>query len=438
MSSDVSLTGGGSSSITSPDTILSATTSSTSPITSTTPDTITKSTAKAAAKNPAAYNPELLQGMFLLWSMGSNSLALQNLAGGAEATTVKSANSIDTAAFLAQTQLKYEEICTNVLTAWSNSIHQQNEEIKKEMKSQAYQEWEKVHGHDGYESWLNTLSPEQRLQVQTYPHLDKTSNILDGLNDYLVKIKTSQDLKLNQDLPFITAALMTAGTFSALPDTVSTTQILVKPLKDAGDKILTQYAPNQAAELGYLGALFMNGASYFALGQTVAKTGAPEKEINYEFAKNYGQKVLSLVNGSEFNSMAMALLTNRIEGGETLSEERIQNLVMSVKIVMLSTALALLYKTESSFKGVGGGITGVEFTGLVNGNEKLADSQLKKDLVNEIAVARDRMPDNGTRLITGLSVYVDQARSSKDLIDVGGILNNLVYDHEAAGTTFAV
>lgn len=441
MQPDVNLTGGGSSSVTVPALV-------TPPITSTTTgsaadrDTISKSTAKKAAKQATSYSPELLQAMYMLWSMGGhNSLALQQLSGGASATSVKGVGSqpISTEAFLMQTQLKVDQICVNVLNAWSESIHQQGEEIKREMKTEAYRHWQDVHGHDGYESWLNTLSPEQRLQVETYPHLDKASNIHEGisgsLSDYLVKIKTSDDPKLSQNLPFITAAVVVTGVTSQVPDTVSTSQILVQPIKDASDRILTHYAPNHAAELGYLGTLVMTGSSYFALGQTVPKAGDEPAVINFEFAKNYAQKVLSVVNGSEFNSLAMAIYTNRIEGGEKLSEERVQELAKGLKIVLFSTALALLYKTESSFKGQGGGITGQEFAALVGGNPGLADSQLKKDLVAGIAEAGANW--NSGPLISSITAYVDQARKSSDLIDIGGLLNNIAYDQEAAGSVFA-
>jgi hypothetical protein len=308
------------------------------------------------------------------------------------------------------------------------------------MKTEAYQHWLDDHCSNGYQKWLDSLSPEQRLQELTYPHLDKVADINDGisgsLGDYLTKIKTSDDVRLTQDLPFITAAVVTTGVTTTIPDTVTTSQILVQPIKDATDRILAQYTPNHASELGYLGAIMMSGSSLFALGQTLPKLGVPENEFNFEFAKNYAQKVLTAVNGSEFNTIAMALLTNHIEGSEGMGEERVQSLVTTVKVVLLSTALALLYKTESEFKGQGGGIKGPEFASLVDGNDKLADSQLKKDLVAEIRLARTGLGDNGDSLIAYLTNYVDEASSSKDLVNFGGILRSIAYDQEAAGSVF--
>lgn len=433
MSSDVSLTGGGSNSVTSPDVVTPATAPATTSGTGTTADTVSKSEGVIASGALAAHTPQLLQGSFLLWSMGGNSLAVQNTSNGTPAE-------VDTHLFLLQTQAKYDEIVTKMLTAWTDSIHKQAQELKREMNTEAYRNWQKVHGHQGYEAWLSSLSPEQRLQAINFPNLDKKATALEGiadnLSEYLIKTKVSGDIQLSQELPFITAALVTTGVFASIPDTVSNS-ILVQPLKDGGDRSLQAYSPTHATELGYLGSVFMAGSSYFALGQTVAKAGTPKEEINFEFAKNYGEKVLSLVNGSQFNSMAMALLTSRAEKGESTSEERIQNLVMSVKVTLLSTAVALLYKTESSFKGQGGGITGLEFNDLVNGNQKLADSQLKKDLVAAIADARDGMTDRGNSLIASLSNWVDSTKKSADLVDVSGILNNLVYN-QAAGTAVAV
>lgn len=454
MSSDISSTvGGGSSSITSPDSVTPA---SAPPASSTgvgsTPDTISSSSSSGKKKSPVAYSPELLQAMFLLWSMGGpNAFALQQLSGGGSATSIGGVNSgghaISGDAFIMQTQAKMDEICLKVLNAWTESVHKQAEETKREMKTEAYRHWERVHQHAGYKAWLDTLSPEQRLQVQTYPHLDKVAGISDGvtgLSDFLVKMKTNHDPKVSQDLPFLTAAVIMGGALTPLPDTVST-QILVQPLKDASDKILYQYAPNHAAELGYLGALMMTGSSYFALGLTVPKAAAPPAEINYEFAKNYAQTVLSLVNGSEFNSMAMALYTTRIDSGEHIGEERISQLVKALKLVLLGLALSLLYKTESEFKGkdgttVEGGITGKEFLALIKPNktqyeEGLVDSDLKKQLVAAIAEASAGW--DSTKLIHHIAAYVDNSKKASDLIDIGGVLKNISFDQEAAGSVFA-
>lgn len=443
MSADISSTvGGGSSSIISTDSVAAASAPPASTGTAATPDTISQSDAAGKKKSPTAYYPELLQAMFILWAMGGpNAFALQQLSGGGSATALGGINSAGHAisgdAFLMQVQSRMDEVCLQVLNAWTESVHKQAEETKREMKSEAYRQWEKVHGHAGYEAWLNTLSPEQRLEVQKFPHFDKitgVSNGITGLSDHLVKMRASHDPKFTQELPFLTAAIIMSGALTPVPDTVST-QILVQPLKDASDRVLFQYAPNYAAELGYLGALMMSGSSTLALGLTLPRAAAEPPEIDYEFAKNYAETILSLVNGSEFNSLAMALYTTRIDSGERISEERVSQLVKALKLVLLGLALSLLFKTETSFKGKGGGITGEDFLQMVHGNEKLLDSDLKKSLVAAIAEASEGW--DSSKLINHIAAYVDQSRKSSDLIDVAGVLKNISFDQEAAGSVFA-
>ncbi len=439
---DISLTGGGGGAVTGAQ---GASTVGGPPSAATgtgAQDTIGASPGKASKGTANAYSPELMQALFVLWfGTNGNNMVLQNATAtgaagiGGVSSSGSSSKAIDPELFNLQTKNALNEICINMLNAWSKSVKENGEAIKREMNSQVYKDWEARHGKLGYEAWMNTLSPEQRLQVEQYPNFDQRVKLDQGmslgLSDYLNQIKTSTDPVVNRDLPFLASTLAISGGVNlatgAIPDTLSS-QILVQPIKDATDRILVQNTGTQAAELGYIGGLFAAGAAYFSFGQTLVKAAAPPPEINYEFAKNYAQKVLDLVNGSQFNSLAMALVTASTEEGGSLSEERTQQQIQKLKIVLLSTALALLYKTESSFKGQGGGITGKEFLDMVNGNDGLLDSPLKKDLVAQLRTWQAQLPKGESdQLLASIGAYVDQARGSGDLIDVGGLLENIKF-----------
>ncbi len=473
--------------------------------TSTSSDSIDKSSATSPAKQTNAASPELMQALFLLWFTGgvNQTFILQDsTSNGAKTGGIESLKGND---FKLAIQNKLDAICLTILANWSEQVKKDVQARHIEEKSAVYKESEARKGKAGHEAWLQTLSPQQRLQVYEETRVHKELKIEGGiaasLSDYMTLIKTSSDPKVSQDLTYMTAAIAMGGglhmeyvamsevskaspvlvqsikeanaalamggslhteyvamsegskaspmltppireasaaiaiggslhmEYVAMSEASKASPVLVQPIKEANDQILAHYTPTMAAELGYLGALMINPTIYFAFGQTLAKAAAPMQEINYEFAKNYAAKILEVVNGAGFNSIAMAFLTHSIEGSEGLSKERIQNLIKSLKVIILSTALALLYKMESSFKGKGGGISGQEFQAMIGGNAKLLDSSLKKDLQMQISTLLTQMPQaEADHLIASISSYIDLASTSKDLINIKGLLNAITLD----------
>jgi hypothetical protein len=415
-----------------------------------TEDSIGTSTSKSSKKIPDSTSPELMQALLLLWATGgNNSFVLQQVSGKSAVDSTSPLSSASAASivgkpvsadlFTLEMQNKMNEICINVLNAWGDQIKKENQQRKEEMNSESYQNWQAQQGKAGYEAWFNTLTSEQKQQTLEYPNFNQQNKIdagmTAGLSDYMSKVKA--DPAFGQDLPFLTAAVAVGGALrtenASVPDTLSTSQVLIKPVTDMNDQIAINTMPNNAAQLGYLGGLFANGAAYFAFGQTLVKGVEGAKEIDFEFAKNYAQKILSVINGSQFNTIAMAFFISSADKGEGVGEERVQQLVKQLKVVLLSTSLALLYKTESGFKGGGGGITGLEFNAMVNGNDALLDSPLKQQLAAQIRTLRQQLPKaDGDSLIGSITNYVDLAKNSDDLVDVGSLLSNIRFGSRPA------
>ncbi len=408
-------------------------------------DVIESSQGTKIKKTADAVSPELMQALFLMWfTGGSTPIFLQQLGGNAAGSVgaigANQANKpIDMGLFKLQVENKLNEICIGVLNAWGKSIHEQGEAIKREMKSDAYKEWEARHGHEGYNKWLLTLSPEQRLQAEEYPIYDKLIKIDEGtrvgLSDYLAQIKTSTDPKVSQDLPFITAALVIGGSlrtdYVGMVDTVSN-QILITPILEANNHAIQQAAPqDQAIVLGYLGALMLSGASYHALGQTLPIGATDKKVIDRTFAENYAKKVLEIVDGQGLQSIAMALISQSIEPGQHVSEERKVQLFKDVQVVLLSSALALVYKTETSVSKdgevYGGGIRSEEFVAMVNGNDKLLDTTLKQNMATKIRVLLEENPDKDA-ILASIGSFIDQHTDSKSLLNIEGLFANITLD----------
>lgn len=304
------------------------------------------------------------------------------------------------------------------------------------MNSPLYQDWLAHQGKSGYEAYLNTLTAEQVEQIQTYPNLAKSVSLGEGgmasIQNYVRTVEGANDPAVRDTLLSLTSAVVIGNALRydyAAPGSVgSGTLIPIQPIQQANDEIFLQMAPNQAAELGYLGALFASAAAYTSLGQTLQTSNINQPGVvNLEFARNYASNILKSINTPDFNSFCMTLLAHSMEEGEPLSRERLDGLVTQVKVTLLATSLALLYKMESSSHGVGGGITGKEFIDLINGN--ISDvSNLDKQLASEIKNLLAAMPqDEANELLSMLSAWVDDtATSNKQLLNVQPLISSMI------------
>lgn len=394
-------------------------------------DVLEQSSAKAKKKRIESYIPELPPPMLMFWlSDSAAGMALQETSKNRD----RGKDSIvNLAGVLNQTTLRQQDLCMRVLKSWRQNIQDEAEASRMENRSELHQLWLARHGQAGYPEWLNTLPPAQRQEIENFPRLEKLAQIDrgigEGLGDFISRMKTT-DPRAAEDLPVFTAALVLSGTvryeYAAMLDTVSTSRMLIQPVKEGNDTILVQYAPNQAAELGYLGALVMSGCSWLAFGKTIAVLEKTKEElIDNTFARSYAQNILKFINGSEFNSLAMALITTSVEKGVPIGSERMQQLVKALKIILMSTALALLYATESSYKGKGGGITSEEFNAMLAGNKSLLNTEEKIQLAGLITDLLGQLPSSeANALLRLIGSFVDSARTLKNLTEVPSLLSN--------------
>lgn len=402
-------------------------------------DSIGSAGGSSGSSTAQSYSPELMEALYVMWFSGGNPVLLQNTTGAQTSTT-----SIDAAAFQAEVSNKMSAICIAILDQWCENIKNEIAEDKKKRDSKEYMDWLARKGVAGHEAYLQSLTPEQRFRVEDFPNLERNIRVGEGgvtaIQSYARTMEGTNDPAVRDNLIGMTAALMIGGgmqySYSGA-ESVNGGLVAILPLQQANETLFNQMAPNQSAELGYIGALFASSAAFLSIGMTLKTANvADEGSINYAFARNYATNLLKSVSSNEFNNFCMTLIAHSMEGSEPLNREQLDQLVKQTKVVLLATSLALLYKMESSFNGQGGGITGQEFSDLLDGNIENATAETRA-LAEYINGLLSDLPD-GASLRSSLVSWVDtMAQNNAQLINVKPMIDGMVADYSNPSNTQA-
>lgn len=333
----------------------------------------------------SAASPDLAQGEWLLWwAATSNSYTLQS-SGNANLIKVDPAPNPGLAVLKEQNALM--AIGTKALTAWSENLREEAKAVRRELNSDSHRQYLEARGKAGFEAYLNTLTVDQRDKAVHSLHLERLAKVdealAQGLDDYLSKNSAGANISFM-------LGVMSVGASSRF-DAASGSEIavggqsMINPVGVVAETVIPKVMPTYSVEMGTLASMFGVGTVYSTIGQTLAGGVVPKEPLfSHKFAENYAQQILKTVNGSEFNTLAMALVAAQSTEGQPLSKKRKLQLINTIKTIMLSSALILLYKTESAFKGQGGGITEIEYEDMVMG---VRVGENRTDLAGEIATA---------------------------------------------------
>lgn len=383
-------------------------------------------TSKSHHVTPADF-PVLPPPVMMFWFGSDETIKIQKV--GSHKIEGASAASLEL-------QAGMNQIALNVLDAWSKSIHDQNEMIKRELNSESHKQKEAEKGKLGFEAYLNTLSPDQRNNMIEFNRFSKAANANEGfavgLDDVISKAKSGDPAYAQLVVPLAGAAITNGINVAvpSVPGTVAVGAVDVKPIKEGVDSVLGQVSSSYSVDLAPMASFFINRAGNFAAIQTFpVAAGANAPKIDYEYARNYAHQILKEVNGSDFNSFAMAIITHSMPQGEQIDPKKRTTLIRLLKVAMLSTGLAFLYKMETSFKGKGGGVTGKEFVDLIKGNIPVKENDPKFALIESIKslLGPPMSATEKDQVLASISGWVD---SSKDLglIKVSPLFNNLRMD----------
>lgn len=254
------------------------------------------------------------------------------------------------------------------------------------------------------DGWLSNLrqTAEENKRAEE-------KKVLEKLDVAYQEFKSEAGRHPNQpdgNFPLFAVGMIIVGTGihqALLPDPTMGT-VEVNPVANMYAKIMPALIPDMSLQLSIVGSIFAVGVQYFTVAQVAKGSldggGAAPKDAT--FAKGYAEKMMALVGSSSFNNYLMAIVTQSVPKDKTVAPQRAAELVAMVKIILLSSSLAMLYQIEA------GKMTGEEFAGMLNGTIKFDADSLKGKLVSLINGNLALLsPKDRASLLSSLLEYFD-------------------------------
>lgn len=258
--------------------------------------------------------------------------------------------------------------------------------------------------------------------------IERSSPLAQSLADFNGKIKSGEG---SNDVAAVTSMLIIAATFigvAAGSAVASTSEVSFNVIQDAVSQVIPLLPGNMAAELGLIGALFATGAMYQAAWMTIAQGGksqAGNGSINAKFARNYADRTIATVTGQTFNDFVKSTIISKMkESGETMSDERKDQIIAMIKVTLLFNALALMTKVEV------GHLTVEELAAMILGKITFKQKDQRTTLVSLIKDSLTKLVRNEReRLVGALLAYYNSNPKLESLADpvkaFEGIFENL-------------
>lgn len=410
----------------------------------TTISTLGKSEAEAALLSLSSSNP-------LLVPPSSNIADFNDFFSSDGAKLTISGDAATKVAMLAEQ--KNHEIISAILDGWLENIRKLAKEYEDKINSPQYQDWIKTQSPDyhaaiqrataeetkvavmstpEYQSWvLSQINPAQIQVPQTALTRNETLSVgvVNGLDNY-VKNTSPIDATTALTAGFVVAStIIGVGALAApVTDTINQNIPMINPMHDQWAYISPLVPSNMAAELGLIGALFATGALYRAKLDNLAEAaGTGTKPMKLDDAKQYAEKIIATINSPGFKYFADGALINKMSGSEALTEARKAELLAIVKLVMLSSALALIYKVEAQKN------SSQEFLSMIRGDPSLGDvifkaGDIRAKLVNEMRknLASLQDPAERTRILEALGEYMGTDPSEEALSSLHSVFEGLL------------
>ena len=238
--------------------------------------------------------------------------------------------------------------------------------------------------------------------------------------------KQVEAVQPNDNFPIFAVGLIIVGTgiqATMIPDQVIG-NVQFNPVVNMYNKVAMPVIADINVQLGIVGAIFAAGIQYFTIAQMAsgsAEGKAAKKDI--AFAKGYAENMLGLVASSSFNQYLTAIVAQSVPKDKALSPQRSIELVAMLKIILLSSALAMVYKAEA------GKMTGTEFAGMLSGNIKFEQGDVRASLITQIKTNLKLLsPKDQERFLITLLEYFDGDPSIDTLADPSKVFAGIYGD----------
>jgi len=396
---------------------------------------------------PQLVAPWLFMNFNQVFNSGSSFSSISGINGGSEATLAKETGSVEslkTVNFLADVAASYQKIINNVLDAWVENVQQQADRQREELHSTEYLNKEKakedylkaegapaVVGPPQYQAWLNTLSSSQaEAEIQGKSSIEEVRGVATALgstvSNYIDQLSTSSNPK--GDLQNL--ALLTAGLILTASNVSNSAHTAINPVQDTFNQSVLVFPATQQGNAALMINLFAIPMIYHTETDTLVKAaGKGEKPKSLDFARQFAADIVGLVTDNVlFNAMLKAIFTNKGEEAGSLHENRLSAFATKLKILLLSLALALLYKVET------GKITDLEMAGLIKPKTSTSPEEVPEDPLQNIKATLSAginaqlgllTQSVSTSFLERLLAYMNTNPSLEQLLDPGQAVENM-------------
>jgi hypothetical protein len=238
--------------------------------------------------------------------------------------------------------------------------------------------------------------------------------------------KKQEAIQPNDNFPIFAVGLIMVGTgiqATMIPDQV-VNNVQFNPIVNMYNQVAAPVMADMNVQLGMVGAIFAAGIQYFTIAQLAAGGAdgkAPKKDL--AFAKGFAENMLGLVGSTSFNTYLAAIVAQSIPKDTTTSPQRAVELVAMLKIILLSSALAMVYKAEA------GKMTGTEFAGMLSGNIKFEAGDIRASLITQIKTNLKLLsPKDQEKFLLTLLEYFDGDPSIDTLADPSKVFAGIYGD----------
>lgn len=277
--------------------------------------------------------------------------------------------------------------------------------------------------HEVIMSMLESWSKNIQEQAEMSEKAEERRSLERMANMYQLNKK---EIQKEQDatFPIFTMGLMLTGVMGmqhVMMPTIDAASIGINPIADMSAAAMLPKLGDMRAELGLIGAIYAAGIQYFTVAQLATEsTNKSTSPKPGDFAKGFAENVISLLGNAEFNHYLLAIVTQTTQKNEKLTPEKQQELVSTVKLVLLSSALAMLYKVEA------GKMTSIEFAAMVKGEITFEKGSLQHTLVGLIRNMLDNMSPKMRELVTlSLLEYFDKDPAIENLANPAKVFGGM-------------
>lgn len=330
---------------------------------------------------------------------------------------------------------RLHKILIDILDRWLDNLEDQSRRVRESLRSPKYLNWIEQHSPAYYAkmrlkqdtaaaesaiaaAYLNTVSGSDKGAALNYLNTVNThSGAIEGIRSFTDRAQ-SGDAGAVTALPFVAATSLVVGTTflgeAITVDAVSSQTAMNATVFEKMVEYNTALVGNDMrAELGLIGALFATGAAYHSNALSLVNPASSDAmRKSQEFVDTYSKNLLLLVKGEELNKFISSMLTPK--EGEA-DPEKVSTLAARLKVVLLSGALAMLYKVGTpQMKGTGS-ISGQEFMTLLSPNTETPSAM--SEVVGEINIQLAKLtPEDQKFLLRKISDYMDKDPDIKSLI----------------------